>query len=239
MRNNGCSRTHHSSTLPTTLASTTRRIGCGMMGSEPPLEASAARRHPRAVFFLITSLAAILEPEEGKHLSGGSRSEGPAEAERRGGRDGAGGFCLQAITRSRGCPGAPGDARELPKPNLAAAACGAHDAMTSGLFTRLTFKVSVETEFGDAVFVTGNAPILGEMSPGPRAPIVPCWCGPLPNVQCSVGQPCPAGGLESRLCTLSTVQLRLDQFCVGCAAWVFARPHLALAARTKDYWSWP
>ena len=33
--------------------------------------------------------------------------------------------------------------------------------MTSGLFTRVTFKVSVETEFGDAVFVTGNAPILG------------------------------------------------------------------------------
>ena len=34
-------------------------------------------------------------------------------------------------------------------------------AMTSGLFTRVTFKVSVETEFGDSVFVTGNAPILG------------------------------------------------------------------------------
>ena len=33
--------------------------------------------------------------------------------------------------------------------------------MTSGLFTRVTFKVSVETQFGDAVYVTGNAPILG------------------------------------------------------------------------------
>lgn len=37
--------------------------------------------------------------------------------------------------------------------------------MTSGLFTRVTFKVSVETEFGDSVFVTGNAPILGLRPP--------------------------------------------------------------------------
>ena len=41
--------------------------------------------------------------------------------------------------------------------------------MTSGLFTRVTFKVSVETVFGDSVFVTGNAPILGNDTP-------PCPC---------------------------------------------------------------
>jgi hypothetical protein len=34
--------------------------------------------------------------------------------------------------------------------------------MTSGLFTRVTFKVCVDqTQLGDSVFVTGNAPILG------------------------------------------------------------------------------
>uniref|UniRef100_A0A7S0HVN1 CBM20 domain-containing protein n=1 Tax=Hanusia phi TaxID=3032 RepID=A0A7S0HVN1_9CRYP len=33
--------------------------------------------------------------------------------------------------------------------------------MTSGLFTRVTFRVCVDTQFGDSVFVTGNAPILG------------------------------------------------------------------------------
>mmetsp|Transcript_9960 Transcript_9960/g.23354 ORF Transcript_9960/g.23354 Transcript_9960/m.23354 type:complete len:1012 (+) Transcript_9960:123-3158(+) len=32
---------------------------------------------------------------------------------------------------------------------------------SSGLFTRVTFKVSCETEFGDEVLVSGNAPILG------------------------------------------------------------------------------
>jgi hypothetical protein len=41
--------------------------------------------------------------------------------------------------------------------------------MTSGLFTRVTFKVSVETVFGDSVFVTGNAPILGNDT-------APCPC---------------------------------------------------------------
>jgi hypothetical protein len=41
--------------------------------------------------------------------------------------------------------------------------------MTSGLFARVTFKVSVETVFGDSVFVTGNAPILGNDT-------APCPC---------------------------------------------------------------
>jgi hypothetical protein len=49
--------------------------------------------------------------------------------------------------------------------------------MTSGLFTRVTFKVSVETQFGDSVYVTGNAPILGALlclaaPPVPTAPSV-------------------------------------------------------------------
>lgn len=33
---------------------------------------------------------------------------------------------------------------------------------SSGLFTTITFKVSCETQFGDSVVVTGNAPTLGE-----------------------------------------------------------------------------
>jgi hypothetical protein len=42
--------------------------------------------------------------------------------------------------------------------------------MTSGLFTRVTFKVCVDqTQFGDSVFVTGNAPILGNR-PCPGGP---------------------------------------------------------------------
>lgn len=42
--------------------------------------------------------------------------------------------------------------------------CGRLSAdMTSGLFTRVTFKVCVDqTQLGDSVFVTGNAPILGK-----------------------------------------------------------------------------
>ena len=45
--------------------------------------------------------------------------------------------------------------------------------MTSGLFTRVTFKVSVETVFGDSVFVTGNAPILGNDNPPLSLPLFP------------------------------------------------------------------
>ncbi len=38
---------------------------------------------------------------------------------------------------------------------------------SSGLFITVTFKVSVETEWGDVVTVTGNAPTLGKFA-GPR-----------------------------------------------------------------------
>ena len=48
--------------------------------------------------------------------------------------------------------------------------------MTSGLFTRVTFKVSVETVFGDSVFVTGNAPILGNDTPPVLATLFVCVC---------------------------------------------------------------
>ena len=49
----------------------------------------------------------------------------------------------------------------LPEGPAAGQQARARGTMTSGLFTRVTFKVSVETQFGDAVYVTGNAPILG------------------------------------------------------------------------------
>ena len=42
--------------------------------------------------------------------------------------------------------------------------CGMTSYSSSGLFTTLTFKVSCETQFGDSVVVTGNAPTLGEFS---------------------------------------------------------------------------
>jgi len=120
--------------------------------------------------------------------------------------------------------------------------------MTSGLFTRLTFKVSVETEFGDAVFVTGNAPILGEMSPGPCCTFDVAWpmlhlCPafvPAPWQPCSqegCGHGCP-GGLESRPCTLLAAELRPVQLCVGFAACFFARPHLALLPHWNRHWCW-
>ena len=62
--------------------------------------------------------------------------------------------------------------------------------MTSGLFTRVTFKVSVDTQFGDSVFVTGNAPILGEMPPLPSCVTAQYVCAGPPQARQLAGHCC-------------------------------------------------